>query len=316
MKVLVTGGNGFVGKHVVHALRQDDHDVLVPGRQQLDLIMKRGPGYHTDMMNHSDEVSFINWYLQENRVEAIVHLAAICGGIGVNQDNPGKFMYENLQMGLNLFEAARVAKVSKIVNLATVCAYPKFTPVPFRETDIWNGYPEETNAPYGIAKKTIMELGIAYHKQYGMNITNLVPVNMAGEYDHFDLYSSHVLPALIRKFEEADDSVMLWGTGAASREFLYAGDCAKAIAVAVNKDTGPLPINLGTGDEITIRTLAETVKSVGGYHANIYWDHTKPDGQPRRCLDTSRAKHILRWEATTPINDIIFKTIQWYRANK
>jgi GDP-L-fucose synthase len=203
------------------------------------------------------------------------------------------------------------------------------TPVPFEEENIWNGYPEETNAPYGIAKKTIMEMGIAYSRQYGMNITNLVPVNMAGEWDNFDEYSSHVIPALIKKFEDAIDSstvwaedapywgsctkVELWGTGSASREFLYAGDCARAIAIALQRNTGPEPINLGTGREITIKDLAVLIKHLGNYDAEIVWDKNKPDGQPRRCLDTTRAKEILRWEAVTSLENMICKTIDWYR---
>jgi nucleoside-diphosphate-sugar epimerase len=321
MKILVTGGNGFVGKHVVAALIENGHVVETPRHFDLDLVR---PGI--THVNHHDNpdrsyvatgASHIAEYMHWKKVEGVVHLAAICGGIGINKDNPGKFMYENLQMGLNVIEACRLAgNIKKLVNLSTVCSYPKNTPVPFRESDLWNGYPEETNAPYGIAKKAVMELGIAYNKQYGLNVTNLVPVNMAGEYDHFDLYSSHVLPALIRKFEEAKDVVTLWGTGSASREFLYAGDCARAIAVAVEKDTGPQPINLGTGQEITIKELAETVKQIGGYSAAIVWDHSKPDGQPRRCLDVSRAKNVLRWEATTSIQDTVSKTIKWYRENK
>lgn len=301
MRVLVTGSNGFVGKHAVSALRAEGHEVLTPRHFDLDLVR--------------NDVSHLVVYLRKNSIDAVVHLAAICGGIGINKDNPGRFMYENLQMGLNVIQACHLAGVKKLVNLSTVCSYPKNTPVPFKESDIWNGYPEETNAPYGIAKKAVVELGIAYHRQYGLNVTNLVPVNMAGEHDHFDLYSSHVLPALIRKFEEAKDVVMLWGTGSASREFMYAGDCARAIVIAVEKNTDPQPINLGTGKEITIKELAETVKRIGEYSAAIVWDHSKPDGQPRRCLDVSRAKNVLRWEATTSIEDTVAKTIKWYREN-
>jgi GDP-L-fucose synthase len=353
MKVLVTGGNGFVGKHVVAALQAAGHEAIVPTREEFDLIIKRGPGYMMSALHGkaNDHVSFLCWFLLDRQIDAVIHLAAICGGIGVNKDNPGKFMYENLQMGVNIVEACRLANIKKLVNLSTVCSYPKHTPVPFKESDIWNGYPEETNAPYGIAKKAIVELGIAYHRQYGLNVTNLVPVNMAGEHDHFDLYSSHVLPALIKKFENpqtasmrvactcpchvdgnirhvmaccdgqrmtrrAVPAVQLWGTGSASREFLYAGDCAKAIVKALETDTGPEPINLGTGQEITIKALAELVKKVGGYlEVEIAWDPSKPDGQPRRCLDTSRAKEVLGWEATTPIEETVRKTIEWYRAN-
>lgn len=329
MRVLVTGGSGFVGKHVTAALIVAGHEVLAPSRHPWE-----GQPWPLDLLNPTTRPFPLNpngcqpecsgqWrasgpyaiaeYIVENKVDAVVHLAAICGGIGINKDNPGKFMYENLQMGLNVVEACRLANVKKLVNLSTVCSYPKHTPVPFKESDLWQGYPEETNAPYGIAKKAIMELGIAYSKQYDLDVTNLVPVNMAGEYDHFDLYSSHVLPALIRKFEEAKDVVILWGTGSASRDFLYAGDCARAIAIALEKNTGPDPINLGTGGEITIKELAELVKQVGGYTAAIRWDHTKPDGQPRRCLDVSRAKKVLRWEASTSIEDTVRKTINWYR---
>jgi GDP-L-fucose synthase len=335
MKVLVTGAHGFVGKHVVKELDSLGHDLLTPSSQELDLLnaeyyglLPLTRGMHGRYHTH---INAIRQYLADHKVDAIVHLAATCGGIGINADNPGKFIYENLQMGINVLEAARLAGVSKVVNLGTVCAYPKYTPTPFQESDIWNGYPEETNAPYGIAKKTIMEMGIAYSRQYNMDVTNLVPVNMAGEWDNFDEYSSHVIPALIKKFESpfvnVDVSngppypvtrgpfVHLWGTGSASREFLYAGDCARAIGIALEKNTGPDPINLGTGQEITIRQLAELTKRVGGYDAEIIWDSTKPDGQPRRCLDVTRAKNVLRWEATTSLEELLRRTISWYRDN-
>jgi len=305
MRVLVTGGSGFVGRHVVKELYGQGYDVLTPSSSVLNLL----GGFSV-----SDAREHLVSYLFDHEVDAIVHLAATCGGIGINKDNPGKFIYENLQMGINVLEAAREAGVKKVVNLGTVCAYPKFAPVPFQEDDIWNGYPEETNAPYGIAKKTIMEMGKAYSQQYDMDVTNLVPVNMAGEWDNFDLYSSHVIPALIRKFEESSSSpVFLWGTGSASREFLYAGDCARAIAIALEKKTGPEPINLGTGDEITIRELAEKIRRIGGYDAQIVWDDSKPDGQPRRCLDVMRAKNVLRWEANVGLDELLKRTIDWYR---
>jgi GDP-L-fucose synthase len=319
MKVLITGANGFVGKHVVKEL-EGKHELLTPSRQELDLL-RLG-----DLQENGGSE-----YINRHKPDAIVHLAATCGGIGINKDNPGKFIYENLQMGINVLEAARIAGVSKVVNLGTVCAYPKHTPVPFKEEDIHNGYPEETNAPYGIAKKTIMEMGDAYSRQYGMSVTNLVPVNMAGEWDNFDEYSSHVIPALIKKFESPtvdlaaeglggphhnlNPRVTLWGTGSASREFLFAGDCARAIGIALVKDTGPAPINLGTGQEITIKELAEMIKRVGGYDAEIVWDDSKPDGQPRRCLDVTRAKNRLKWEATTSLEENLRRTIDWYRKN-
>lgn len=342
MKVLITGAHGFVGKHVVEYLKANTtHELLCPTREELDVVDPR-----PSIMHHIEEnrqlyfhgARAIAFYMMQHKVDAVIHLAARCGGIGVNKDNPGLFMYDNLQMGVNVIEACRIASIKKLVNLSTVCSYPKITPVPFKEDDIWNGYPEETNAPYGIAKKVCGELATAYHRQYGLNVTNLVPVNMAGEYDHFDLYSSHVLPALIRKFEEANANkylaplmemgksmpseiltiyphVTLWGTGSASREFLYAGDCARAIAMALETDTGPDPINLGTGEEITIRRLAEIVREIGGYKSFVVWDRSKPDGQPRRCLDTSRAETKLGWRATTSIKETVEKTIRWYTAH-
>lgn len=310
MTTLITGANGFVGKHLTALLQRGEEYVLTPKREQLDILDSSAWP-----LQHPDANINLRNYIKQNNVDTIVHLAATCGGIGINKDNPGRFIYENLQMGINVLEAARMTGVKKVVNLGTVCAYPKFAEVPFREETIWNGYPEETNAPYGIAKKTIMEMGIAYATQYGMDVTNLVPVNMAGEHDNFDLYSSHVIPALIRKFEEADGKVTLWGTGSASREFLYAGDCARAIGVALERSTGPQPINLGTGEEITIKDLAELIQRVGEYDVEIEWDSTKPDGQPRRCLDVTRAKNVLRWEAQTSLEEILSRTISWYRSN-
>lgn len=325
MKVLVTGSTGFVGQHVVKELG-GDHELLLPSHKDLNLLTPDLAVLHhrdTKEERYCMGSSALAMYLMQHGVEAVVHLAATCGGIGINKDNPGRFIYENLQMGINVLEAARLAGVSKVVNLGTVCAYPKHTPVPFVESEIWNGYPEETNAPYGIAKKTVMEMGRAYHEQYDMDVTNLVPVNMAGEWDNFDLYSSHVIPALIRKFEEPDIdmatkqvSVTLWGTGSASREFLYAGDCARAIGIALEKNTGPEPINLGTGGEVTIRDLAERIKVIGSYtNVDIEWDDTKPDGQPRRCLDITRARNVLRWEPRVSLDELLQRTIQWYREH-
>jgi GDP-L-fucose synthase len=225
-------------------------------------------------------------------------------------------MYDNLVMGMNVVQACTDLKVSKLINLGTVCSYPKFCKVPFNENDYWNGYPEETNAPYGIAKKTVIELSKAYNKQYGLNVTNLIPVNMAGPHDNFNLYSSHVIPAIVRKFEESDSSILLWGSGEASREFLDARDCSLAIVKALDTDTDPNPINIGTGRELKIKELALLIRSLGNYRAIIDWDTTKPDGQPRRCLDISRAKSILNWTPSFSLEQTIIDTINWYRSNK
>jgi nucleoside-diphosphate-sugar epimerase len=318
MRVLITGANGFVGRHVVSAL-QDDHVLYTPTRSELDLLK---PGNLVDYLGTL------------NTTDAIVHLAATCGGIGINKDNPGKFIYENLQMGINVLEAARLADVPKVVNLGSVCSYPKFVATPFHEDHLWMGYPEETNAPYGIAKKAVMEMGMAYSRQYDLNVTNFLPANMYGEWDNFDLYSSHVIPAIIRKFEEpqlaiTSDTppkgsvgpamsryVKLWGDGSASREFLYAGDCARAIAVALERDTSPEPINLGTGREITIADLATLIKQVGDYSADIYWDESQPNGQPKRSLDIRRAQERLRWEPNMKLEEGLRRVINWYRNQK
>ena len=248
--------------------------------------------------------------------DAIIHAAGSVGGIGANQENPGKFMYENLIMGANLIHQAHKNKIPKFILLGTVCAYPKHTPVPFVEEALWDGYPEETNAPYGIAKKTLMRLVEAYHEQYGLNGVNLIPVNMYGPHDHFNLTSSHVIPALILKVKEAiqsnSESITLWGTGQVSREFLYAPDCAEAICLALEKDVSPEPINIGTGREIKIAELIETITDIMGYDGDIIYDPTKPDGQPRRCLDTSKAKEKLGFEAKTGLFEGLTKTIEWF----
>lgn len=297
MTVLVTGAGGFVGQNLLEYGGLSD--IRCPKRDELNLL---------------DEQQVSNWFELE-RPKTVIHLAATCGGIGVNKENPGRFIYENLQMGIHVLEACRRTGVQKVVLLGTVCSYPKHAPVPFLESYLWNGYPEETNAPYGIAKKTIMEMAKSYHKQYGLNVTNLIPVNMAGRYDHFDERISHVLPAIVQKFERGGD-VVFWGTGNASREFLDAKDCAAAIVRSIAVDTGPEPINLGSGLEIKISELVELVKKLGNYECDYSWDPTKPDGQPRRCVDSRRALDVLGWQAKVSLETTILKTIQWYKENQ
>jgi GDP-L-fucose synthase len=252
-------------------------------------------------------------------IDIIIHLAARVGGIGFNQKNPGTLFYDNIIMGAQLIEAARLAKVEKFVQIGTVCAYPKFTPPPFREEDLWNGYPEETNAPYGIAKKSLLVMAQAYRQQYGMNIIYLLPVNLYGPKDNFDLESSHVIPALIRKFVEATEKgqkeVEVWGTGQASREFLYVEDAAEAITLATEQYNKAEPVNLGTGKEIKIKDLVTLIARLTDFDGQIIWNTSKPDGQPRRCLDTSRAKLEFGFEAKTSFVEGLQKTIEWYRQN-
>jgi GDP-L-fucose synthase len=302
-KVMVTGANGFLGKSVCDKIKKlDDHELIpLNGRAEWDLTKQK----------------YVDYALQEFDPDIVVHLAAVCGGIGINREKPGQFMYDNLSMGMNLIESCRkYEKLRKFVMVGTVCAYPKITPVPFKEEDIWNGYPEETNAPYGIAKKTLMELLIAYHKQYGFNSTNLIPVNMYGPYDNFDPNSSHVIPALILKFHnaitEGANKIEVWGTGKASREFLFVDDCAEAIVSSLSKDVNPEPINLGTGVEITIADLVSEIAEQMGYEGEIVYDASKPDGQPRRCLDTTRAKERLGFVAKTAFKDGLKQTIEWF----
>jgi GDP-L-fucose synthase len=251
--------------------------------------------------------------------DVIINLAARVGGIGFNRKYPGTLFYDNIMMGAQLIEAARLKAVKKFVEIGTVCAYPKHTPTPFKEEDLWNGYPEETNAPYGIAKKALLVMSQAYRKQYGMNIIYLLPVNLYGPKDNFDLESSHVIPALIRKFTEAverlEKRVVVWGTGNASREFLYVEDAAEGILAAAEKYDKPDPVNLGTGQEITIKKLANLIAQLTGFKGQIIWDTTKPDGQPRRCLDTSKAKKEFDFAAKTDLTTGIQKTIEWYKKS-
>jgi len=302
-RVMVTGGGGFLRQVVVSRLRAGGaNQVFVPRSRDYDLRTKDGIGRA----------------LADGRPQIVIHLAAVVGGIGANRENPGRSFYENAIMGIQLMELARLAGVEKFVTIGTVCAYPKFTPVPFREDDLWNGYPEETNAPYGLAKRMLLVQGQAYRQQYGFNVIHLVPVNLYGPGDNFDPRSSHVIPALIKKCEDAitsgADHIDVWGTGAASREFLYVDDAAEGIVLAAERYDGPDPVNLGTGQEITIRGLARLVAEATGFAGEIRWDTTRPDGQPRRALDTRRAREHFGFEAGTSFEQGLRRTIDWYEA--
>ncbi len=304
---MLTGGSGFLGRAVVDRLAQrgvPPHSVFIPRRRDYDLTCE------SDVVRAYD--SF--------RPEVVIHLAAEVGGIGANQANPGRYFYANMAMALHLVEHARRRGVRKFVQAGTICAYPKHTPVPFPESALWDGYPEETNAPYGVAKKAALVMLDAYYRQYGLSSAYLLPVNLFGPWDNFDLGTSHVIPALIRKFVEACESgaphVDCWGTGAASREFLFVEDAAEAFVRAAESIDDPTPINLGTGREITIRALSEMVASLTGFRGAIRWDPTKPDGQPRRCLAVDRAREMLGWTAQVTLEDGLRRTIDWYRANR
>ena len=300
--VVVTGGSGFLGSHVVDLLKQRGTGrVVVPRKKDYDLV--RGDGARR--------------MIEDTRPDVIIHLAARVGGIGANRENPGLFFYENLMMGVQLLEEARKAAVPKVVTIGTICAYPKLTPVPFREDELWNGYPEETNAPYGLAKKMLLVQGQAYRQQYGTNAVHLLPVNLYGPRDNFDPASSHVIPALIKKCVEAVDNrastMTVWGTGTATREFLYAADAAEGIVMAAERYDGADPVNLGAGFEITIKDLAEKIARLTGFTGTIVWDTSKPDGQPRRSLDTSRAQQAFGFRAHTSFDVGLEQTIAWYR---
>lgn len=302
-KILITGGTGFLGKAVVSTLQSKGYTNLVAKGSSVDL---------TCCEETLD-------YFSAEKPEVVIHLAATVGGIGANKDNPGLFIYNNLVMGTNTIEASRINKVDKFVMIGTVCAYPKFTPVPFKEEDMWNGYPEETNAPYGVAKKALMQLVQSYHEQYGFNGVNLIPVNMYGPHDNFDPAISHVIPALILRFYKAMkfglESVEVWGTGNASREFLHVDDCANAIVLSLEKDVSPEPINIGTGGEIQIKYLAHTIAEIMGYKGAIYFNSDYPDGQPRRQLDITRAKERLGYEPKIDLLEGLESTIDWFNDN-
>ena len=300
-RVVVTGGAGFLGSYVLEGLKaRNCQNILVPKIEDFDL---------------RKEADIIRMY-KEMRPEIVIHLAATVGGIGANREHPGKFFYDNLIMGIQLIEQARLHKIEKFVTVGTICAYPKICPVPFKEEHLWNGYPEETNAPYGLAKKMLLVQSQAYRDEYGFNSIYLLQVNLYGPRDNFSPESSHVIPALIKKCTDAirqgKDAIEVWGTGKATREFLYAGDAAEGILLATEHYDGAEPVNLGTGSEISIKDLVEMIADLTGFKGKIIWDKTKPDGQPRRCLDTSRAKRYFGFVAKMPFREGLKKTIDWY----
>jgi len=304
-RLLVTGGAGFLGKHVVKQLEKKGcREIFIP---------------------RSKDYNFVGWEAVKRvygdaRPDVVIHLAAVVGGIGANRENPGKFFYDNLMMGAQMMEQGRVFGIEKFVAIGTVCAYPKFTPVPFKEDDLWNGYPEETNAPYGLAKKMLLVQAQAYRQQYGFKAIYLIPVNLYGPEDNFDLESSHVIPALIKKcvdaVESGEDKIVVWGTGKASREFLYVEDAAEAIVLATEKYDKPEPLNIGAGFEIKIKDLVSLVVELTGFRGEVVWDSTKPDGQPRRRLDVSKAEKEVGFKAKTDFREGLKKTIEWYKAQQ
>jgi len=304
-RIVVTGGSGFLGSAVVQTLRSR-------GCRQLAIPRSR----HYDLR----DIHAVRRMYHDLQPQVVIHLAAVVGGIGANRANPGRYFYENAIMGLQVIEEARRSGVEKFVAIGTICAYPKFSPVPFREEDLWNGYPEETNAPYGLAKKMMLVQLQAYRQQYGFCGIYLLPVNLYGPGDNFDLESCHVIPALIRKCSEAmergERSITLWGDGTPTREFLYVGDAAEGIALAAERYDEPEPVNLGSGVEISIRDLAAKIAAAIGYDGEIIWDSTKPNGQPRRRLDVTRARERFGFMARTPLDRGLTLTIEWYRQNR
>jgi len=303
INVTVTGGAGFLGQVICRKLAERGCErVDVPRRADYDLTIES----HVERMYDDFEP------------DVVIHLAAEVGGIGANREHPGRFFFANMAMGMHLIEHGRQRGIQKFVQTGTVCAYPKHTPVPFNEAELWNGYPEETNAPYGVAKKALFVMLDGYQREFGLNSSVVVPVNLYGPGDNFDLNTSHVIPALIRKccdaIDRGDQSITCWGTGSASREFLYVDDAAEGILTACEKMDDPTPINLGTGEEIKIKDLVELIAKLCGFDGRIEWDATKPDGQPRRCLDVTRAKQLLDWQAAVGFEEGLRRTIEWFRA--
>ena len=304
LRVVVTGGAGFLGSHLVECLRpQGCAEIVVPRSRDYDLVKAQA----------------VQRLFRDARPDIVIHLAARVGGIEANRRNPGRFFYENLLMGAQLMEEARLAGVRKFVAIGTICAYPKFTPIPFKEDDLWNGYPEETNAPYGMAKKMLLVQAQAYREQFGFPAITLLPVNLYGPRDNFDLETSHVIPAMIRKFVEArragQSEVVLWGSGKPTREFLFVRDAAQGILLATERYSGQAPVNLGAGFEISIADLATLIARCTCYNGRLVWDASRPDGQPRRCLDVSRAEKEFGFRATTPFEEGLRETIAWYEAS-
>ncbi|MFL6036128.1 MAG: GDP-L-fucose synthase family protein [Gaiellaceae bacterium] len=299
MRTLVTGGGGFLGSHLVERLESEGHDVFAARQRDFDLT-------------RWDDTERL---FEASRPERVFHLAAEVGGIGANLANPARYWYANLMMGAHVLEQSRIRGVEKLVVAGTVCAYPKFTPVPFREDDLWNGYPEETNAPYGVAKKSVLVGAQAYRQQYGLNSIFLLPTNLYGPRDTFHATNAHVIPDLIRKMVDSPEEVVLWGDGSPTREFLYVDDCVDGLVLAANRYDAPDPVNLGAGKEISIRDLATLVASVTGFDGRITWDTSKPNGQPRRSVDATRARERFGFEARTPLRDGLERTVAWYREH-